>query len=57
MNDSDLIDALKEALNCKNDQIRELRSIITKLSIDKARLIERVQELEIDRVRHGWEMI
>lgn len=57
MNDSDLIEALKEALNCKNDQIRELSSIITKLSIDKARLIERVQELEIDRVRHGWEMM
>ena len=57
MNESDLIEALKEALNCKNAQIRELREIITKLSIDKARLIERVQELEIDRVRHGWEMI
>ena len=57
MNESDLIEALKEALNCKNAQIRELREIITKLSIDKARLIERVQELEIDRVRHGWEMM
>ena len=57
MNENDLIEALKEALDCKNTQIRELREIITKLSIDKARLIERVQELEIDRVRHGWEMI